>query len=167
MHPTAIRTEVILRLRDHLLESAKRASRQSLSAGEFADAVLRRIEPFAELMHAVMVADAMLHPAERTVLRAALDILCDGAVGGDELDALIHRFESREAPIEPEDRVAAAAARIGHEREDRETALLLAAAIALADDAYESGEQRVLAWTRTYLGISERRMASLLNPDQP
>lgn len=157
-----IRTHVILRLRDHLLEPARPSAIHAYSPAELADAIVRRIAPFAEVMYLVIAADDVIEPAERSALLSALDILCDGAVDTDALAALLARIEA-DGGGDPEHRLAAATARLGTDRENRETAFLLAAAVALADDELEPREARVMSWARTYLGISERRLAALLD----
>jgi len=157
-----IRTHVILRLRDHLLEPARSSGTHAFSPVELADAILNRIHPFAEVMYLVIAADDVIEPAERSALLAALDILCDGAVGPDALAGLLERIEADSRVGDPEQRLVGATARLGTDRENRETAFLLAAAVALADDELEPREARVMTWARTYLGISERRLETLL-----
>lgn len=156
-----IRTDTILRLRDHLLATSSPGASDPAAAST-ADAILRRIDPFAELMYAVIAADTVVRPEETQALISALDILGGGAVPMERLAELVSRFESEAPAVDSEGRVAAAAARIGGEREDREMAFMLAAAVALADDHFETRERQVMQWVRGYLGITERRMDTLL-----
>lgn len=156
-----IRTETILRLRDHLLEPLPAGEQSPAAPALTADAVLRRIDPFAELMYVVIAADSVIEPLERQALLSALDILSDGAVPRAQLEALLEGFGNSDGRT-AEGRIAEAAARIGADREDRETAFLLAAAVALADDDFQRHEQDVMEWVRGYLGISERRVEALL-----
>jgi len=154
-----IRTEAIVRLRDHL--ALPTVPPGEVPTGSVEGRILRRLEPFAELMYVVIAADAVVGAEERHAVITALEILSDGAVGRDALERLVTQFES-DGGVSAEGRIASAAAKIGSERDDRETAFLLTAAVALADDEFEAREERAMTWVRGYLGISERRMSALL-----
>jgi hypothetical protein len=78
-----IDTDAIRRLRDHLLARAEMprpaTGRQSTDPA-LADAIRRRVEPFAESMYLVMMADGDADAAERKTLTGALDVLTDSRI---------------------------------------------------------------------------------------
>ena len=127
------------------------------------EALLRRIEPFAETMYLVMMAVAESSAVERQALLSALDVLTGGAVDVSDLQALLERFDASAVRDGSEARLLQIGSRLATDREDRETAYTLAAVVALADERVEPGENRVLEWVREYFGVSDRRARALLD----
>jgi hypothetical protein len=163
-----IDTEAIRRLRDHLLEHAATTDRPPADARRPADqagldsAIARRMEPFAETMFLVMMADGEPDAAERDALLAALEILTGNEVSAAQLETMLDRFAAAAARDGIEERIAGLGARLGADQDERETAFTLAAAIALADDHVHLEENQTLQMIREYYGVSARRMAALL-----
>ena len=75
---------------------------------------------------------------------------------------MIDGFDTRLAASSAEARLARIGASFGADRQDREIAFTLAAAMALADDQVALNENRVLGWVREYFGISDQRVAALI-----
>ena len=156
-----IRTDAILRLRDHLLSSDPEAAGRSPDK-QPGDAVRLRVEPFAETMFLVMLADEEQAVSEHDALVVAVDMLTDGLMGRDAVDALLAEFVERVRQEGREGCVARIGAWLSADRDDREMAFTLAAVIALADDRVAVEENEVLDLMRTYYGISNRRMEAIL-----
>lgn len=156
-----IRTDAILRLRDHLLSSEQEAAGRG-SSERAGDAVRERVEPFAETMFLVMLADAEQAVSEHDALVVAVDTLTDGQMGRDAVDALLSEFSGRVRAEGRDGCIARIGARLNADRDDREMAFTLAAVMALADDRVAVEENQVLDLMRTYYGISDRRMEVIL-----
>lgn len=147
--------EAVRRVRDQLLEHAVP------EGADLADAMLRRLEPFAETMYLVMMADGAGADQERQALTAALSVLSDAPVPPAAVDGMLDRFEDRAR----QQGIEQCLARIGagfEDREDRDTAFTLAAVAALADDRVEVQEHQVLKSVQEYFGLSDRRVTELL-----
>ena len=157
-----INTAAIRRLRDALLAKSSVGASNASPPSATGDAVLRRVEPFAETMFLVMVADDHAATAENQALSAAVRILTDGLVGPDGVREMIDRFHDNLSAFGAEARLARIGASFGADRDDREIAFTLAAAMALADDEVAISETRTLAWVREYFGISDQRGAALI-----
>lgn len=163
MNTMNLDTAAVNRLRSHLLEE-ETLQPDVVVSEQTLDAVMQRIEPFAEIMYLVMAADLDFAAAEKSILLNALSLLCDHAIPTTHLESLIDGIHQREPADEAiEQHIQLAAARIGSVREDREVAFLLAAVIAMADSHVEDVERQVVQWVREYLGISRSRMAQLLD----
>lgn len=162
-----IDTRAIRRLRDYLMAhptpgSANTALATDGSSQSIGSAVARRIEPFAETMFLVMMADGEPDETERRALLGALSVLTDGQISTSMLNAMLDGFSADVARDGVETRIARLGARLGADREERETAFTLGAAIALADNRVHVHENRTLAMIREYYGVSDQRMAALL-----
>lgn len=159
-----IDTAAIRRLRDNLFASVDRGRRdQEAASPQISGAILRRVEPFAETMYLVMRADGDSARLEEDALAAAINLLSDGQLSRFDIASMFERFAASLEAHGAESRVAHLGAHVGADRDDRETAFLLAAVVALADDRVDVRENRVLEWIRSYFGISDRRMAVLLD----
>ena len=157
-----INTAAIRRLRDALLAKSTRGPNNAETEADVCAAVLRRVEPFAETMFLVMVADDHAASSENQALSAAVEILTDHRVGPDAIRAMINQFHDDRSASGAEARLARIGASFGADRDDREIAFTLAAAMALADDEVAISENQTLAWVREYFGISDQRVAALI-----
>jgi tellurite resistance protein len=159
-----INTKTIRRLRDNLLHAA--AQPAALNDGHvnsaLKEATMRRIEPFAEMMYLVMMADGRSDVSELQTLVAALQILAGGRVEETDLVSLMGRFAEASEKVGVEARVAQLGGLLGADRDDREMAFTLAAVIAVADDSVEASENEILEMVGEYLGISASRAGRLL-----
>ena len=159
-----IDTEAIRRLRDGLLLSeSPRAEARKGDDTERELAMLTRIKPFAETMYLVMMADGQSDSGERKAVIGALQLLTDGHVSTPELEKLLDLFDRDASEQGAEARLMKLGAVLGGDREGRETAFALAAAVALADSRVDVGENRVMGWAQEYFGISARRSDEILS----
>ncbi|MDA1076859.1 MAG: TerB family tellurite resistance protein [Proteobacteria bacterium] len=160
-----INTRTIRRLRDNLLQSAVQFAGSDAQPAPPAirAAIARRLAPFAEIMYLTMVADGEVAPAEQASLTAALQILADGQFDPQELDALFENFAFTAREVGVEERIMAIGAILGADRDDRETAFTLAAAVAVADEAVDVRENALINLVREYFGITLARAAALLD----
>ncbi len=160
-----IDSTAIRRLRDNLLSQARRDELRSEPerGAELELAVLRRIEPFAETMFLVMMADDDPASIEREALVAALDVLSGAQLRRRKIDAMLDRFQTNVAREGTEARLAQIGAVVCADRDDSETAFTLGAVIALADDRVDVRENRTLEWVKEYFGLSDRRVALLID----
>ena len=124
---------------------------------------MRRIEPFAETMYLVMVADEQTDSTELAALTAALHILAGGQLDDSEFSTLLAQFAGTALRVGVEARIAQLGSLLSADREDRETAFTLAAVIALADGSVEREENNILELVREYFGISTKRANVLLH----
>lgn len=164
-----IDTKAIRRLRDHLLSrthgpdarvgSAAGDPQHASRAGE---AVARRLEPFAETMYLVMIADGNPAPIERRAMAAAITVLADGQMSARAIESMLARFDANAQRAGAEARLAEIGSRLCADPDDRETAFSLGAVVALADDRVDLKENHALEWIRKYFGVSDRRVASIL-----
>lgn len=159
-----IDTTAIRRLRNQLLSRVDGVARAGVAAPDPAlrDAIRRRVEPFAETMYLVMIADGDPALEEYQALAAAIGVLTDSQLTSSDIEAMLGRFDDDARREGSEARVAKLGDRISSDRDDREAAFTLGAVIALADDRVDIRENRVLEWIKDYYGISERRMSALL-----
>jgi len=163
-----IDTRAIRRLRDHLLAHPEppepgTGEQRDVASPWTGSAIARRVEPFAETMFLVMMADGEPDAAERRALLGALNVLTEGQVSSALFEAMLDRFATQAQREGVEGRIARLGARLGADQDERETAFTLAAAIALADDRVHARENHTLAMIREYYGVSARRMAALLD----
>jgi hypothetical protein len=160
-----IDTDTIRRLRDSLIDAPASEGAESgpRTTDAMKSAIVRRLEPFAETMYLVMVADGETDPVELDALIASLGILCGGRLSEEELRAMVDGFGAGTRPGGPEARIAQLGAMMSRDRDDREMAFTLAAVIALADDAVASGEHSMLELVGEYYGISSKRATEILN----
>jgi uncharacterized tellurite resistance protein B-like protein len=154
-------TDAIRRLRNHLLERAGHLDEPN--PGAIAEAMLRRVEPFAETMFLVMSADGEQAQVEHDAMLSALALLTDARLTREDLAGLISRFEENLARHGRPGRLARIGAALGGDQADRETAFALAAAVAVADDRVRIGESETLTLVRECYGISDRRARAILD----
>jgi len=162
-----INTHAIRRLRDFLLSARQPVDASNMATTPDVDpwtgtAIARRVEPFAETMFLVMMADGEPDAVERQALLGALNVLTEGQVSARLFEAMLDRFAADAAREGVEARIALLGARLSADQDERETAFTLAAAIALADDRVHAEENATLGMIREYYGVSARRMAALL-----
>ena len=113
-------------------------------------------------MFLVMSADGAIASDERAALRGMLRTLTDGALSGPDMDAMLDHFAARLARDGVEQRLDTLAARLYAERTDRDLALALAAATALADSELQPSELAILSGLAERLGVPASQVQSLL-----
>jgi tellurite resistance protein len=153
-----------LELRDRLRDRGRPSLRpRPLEAAPEAAAAYERVLPFAELMYLIMSADHDVTGAEREALLGALRALTDNQASTSALEQMMAAFERQKREHGPESRLDAVAAVLAADRDDRELAWALAAAVALADDRLAPTERAVLQDLADRLGISTERQRELLD----
>jgi uncharacterized tellurite resistance protein B-like protein len=153
----------ISRLRDQLLESGGRPS--IAHEGDREPSSVNRIEfgPLCEAMYLMMVADGDISGIERDVLRGALRNLSDGQLRSAEIEGLVEQA-ARNVKAEGKDaRLKAVAQEIAADRSRAEVALVLAAAIAFADNAIADDENETLNAFAEAIGIDDDRAEKLFD----
>jgi len=153
----------IRRLRDHLLTSPHTPASESCAGAVQAEAaVIKRLEPFAETMYLVMMADGEPATSERQALNAALAVLSDGQISQAAINSMLNGFQERASNEGTEARLWQLGAHLSADRDDRETAFSLGAVMALADDRVDVRENQALRWVQEYFGLSDRRVSEIL-----
>jgi uncharacterized tellurite resistance protein B-like protein len=162
-------SDVLARLRDELVRRGGRVSMPPPSSpdgakAESADvlAVMQRVAPMCELLYLLMVADDESHAREQEVLRGAIRALTDGALRTSAIDALLATFEGAVRAHGREQRLAQVAGQLAADRAEAETAFMLAAVMAIADDERAGKERDTLHELRELLGISSTRARFLV-----
>jgi uncharacterized tellurite resistance protein B-like protein len=120
-----------------------------------------RVRPFAEAMFLVMSADGQIDEQERDVLRGAVRILTNAQLGGSATDALLDELEHDVARDGREARLDRVASELWFEREDRELAIALMAAMATADDEVGQSEIDAIIELAERLGVEQQARAAL------
>ncbi len=163
-----INTDKIHRLRDALLATPQSTDVNGSKSGSphqvnpDLDAMLARIEPFAETLYLMMIIDGETDTSELTVLHSALSVLSGGVLNSTVIDQLLQRFEQN-AQQGVEYRLQVIGSHLCANQVDREIAFKLAATVALADDSVESIEQSFLQSIAEWYGISSKRAHAILD----
>lgn len=162
-----IDTATVRRLRDALLvcgqqEGSVRADGGARPRDRGRQAALERVAPFVETMYLMMMVDGEADGQERIALRGALLALTDGLLESEVLDELLQRCCLAVAEQGVEARLQAIGSRICANRQDRELAFTLAAAVALADGAVADEESLLVRSIGEWFGVSTRRCHEIL-----
>lgn len=158
-----IDSNTIRRLRDGLIQRGAADGGQATDMPEaYQKAVLDRFAPFAETMYLMMQIDGHVADAERDAIRGAMSILTDGALDHAMLDEIFDRSAGEVQQQGVEGRLQAVGARISVDRQDRETAFSLAAAVAIADNRVEEVELTLISAIAEWYGISAKRSREIL-----
>jgi len=154
-------------LREALRERGARPSivaPPTASAQELADA-LRVVEEwgaFVEAIYLMMAADGRVKNVEREVLRGALLLLSDERVRTRHMEAMLDGAMRRVMSEGSEKRLAAVIQALRGTPARAESALVVAAAVAAADQRVVPEEHALLAELARGLGIDEARAEELL-----
>ena len=161
-----IDTGRIRRLRDALVESGRLEATEDLQGDRPASrgrlAALDRVAPFVETMYLMMMVDGERDEPEQEAIRGAMRVLTQGLLDDTGLGELIQRIEQQVRDQGVEARLQAIGSRICADRQDRETAFSLAAAMALADDKVATEESLLVASIAEWFGVSGRRCREIL-----
>lgn len=157
-------TLAVRRVRDHLMAYLDGQPDEVAGAAPVPPdgALLRRVEPLAETLYLVMMADGEPASEERRALSAAVNLLTGGRIAAPDLDLMLEGFAEGLRRDGLEGRIARLGGHLAADPQSREAAFVLAAAMVLADQRIDIGEHRVMVWVREYFGVSDRRMAALL-----
>lgn len=155
----------IERLRDRLLSRGPPSlSERPPGSGATPEsrAAYQRIRPLAEAMYLVMSVDRRVSDVERRALRGAIRTLTDDELGTQAMEAMIAEFEAALGRDGLELRLDAVASALYGDREDRELAIALSAAVAVADADLDPAEQHTIEALAERLGIAGARLETLL-----
>ncbi len=164
-----IDTSRIRQIKDKLLEQKQRlesidenSGKKSNQTGQ-AIASMARIEPFLETMFLMMMADGGAEKRECLAIKNAMDLLTNGLLRQADFEMMLERFTARLTTIDPHSRLQIIGNHMSADKQDREAAFRLAAAVALADDTVATEEMDTLCVIAEWFGISDKRARVLLN----
>lgn len=166
-----LRTRTIERLRDALLKSGGRAetvvspafatlARQGLLS-EAEEAALLRVDAVAEILFLVIAADEQIMDTEVAALRGAIRGLTGDSLNDGIIDVMLEAYALRLHDEGRDQRLRAVAKSITDPVE-AESALSLAAAVALADDDVADSEGDVVRVLAEVFGFDEARRKTVL-----
>lgn len=127
-----------------------------------ASALLRRLSPFLELLHLMMISDGTCDTSERQLLQGAARTLGGADLSFATIETLLTAFDANLAAEGPEARLEAIASLLCADRLDAEAAFTLTATMATADGTVDVQEHAVLRELAQVLGISNQRARELL-----
>ena len=132
---------------------------------ELIDAVdlMERWGPFVEAMYLVMASDRRLLNVEREVLRGALAVLSFDTVRTRHMEAMLDAAARRVAEEGADKRLATVSEALRQDPTRAETAAVVAAAIAAADNRFAPEEDEILTRLFEGIGIDSARAAELLS----
>ncbi|MEN9578884.1 MAG: hypothetical protein RJA70_1893 [Pseudomonadota bacterium] len=124
---------------------------------------VERYGVFCEAMYLMMAADGKVLNVEREVLRGALEILSEDQVRTVHMEAMLEAAGRASATQGPALRLRAVIEALLQEpRVKAELAVVLCAAVAIADGVVSDGEKALFEQLRTGLGISDERADQLI-----
>jgi tellurite resistance protein len=154
-------------LRDALQQRGARPSvvmPVAATSQELVDA-LRLVEDwgaFVEAMYLMMAADHRVKNVEREVLRGALLVLSDDRVRSRHMEAMLDAAMRRVMAEGAEKRLAAVIEALRGDTARAESAVVVAAAIAAADQRVVPEEHALLAALAKGIGVDEKRAEAIL-----
>lgn len=166
-----LRTRTIERLRDALLTSGARSggvvssafatlARQGLLS-EVEKSALIRVDAVAEILFLVIAADEQIMDTEVAALRGAIRGLTGDALNDGIIDVMLEAYALRLRDEGRDQRLRAVAHSISDPVE-AESALSLAAAVALADDDVTESESAVVTLLADAFGFDDARRRAVL-----
>lgn len=158
----------LTRLRDRLREHGQRPSIIATAAAVTPEAVaLAQFDAdfgaLCEAMYLMMSADGTISNDEREVLKGALRTLTFDEIRGFHVEAMLDAASKRIAEHGRDARLRAVVEELREDPMRAETAFLLAAAIAFADDDIDDRENELLEQLATDLGIDDTQANVLLD----
>jgi len=157
-------------LRDRLLERGQTTHREAPadavpgSGALQTSALLRRLSPFLELLHLMMLTDGTCDTNERQLLQGAARTLGGEDLSYATIETLLTTFDANLETEGLESRLEAVASLLCADRLDAEAAFTLTATMAMADGTVDVQEHAVLRELAQVLGISNRRARDLVAP---
>jgi len=158
----------LARLRDRLQERGQRPS-VLLPNANLPQSTLELLHVTAEYgalceaMYLMMAADGRVLIVEREVLKGALRELSDDTVRGVHIEAMIDAASKRLVAEGRDARLAAVAESLQQDPIRAEVAIVLAAAIALADGEFAPEENDVLQELAAAMGVEQARVHELMS----
>jgi tellurite resistance protein len=168
-----IHTATIARLRDSLLQSGRRPSiimspayetlaRSGLLSPEETIAI-ERVDPLAETMYLMMVADGHISDVERDAIRGAIRGLAGNLIRTGTINVMLETFAGKLHEHGREVRLREIAEALSDYPHEAEGAFSLAAAIALADDSVRESENELINQLAECFGIPLKRANEILD----
>ena len=166
--PMQLTKERLEHLRDQLRARGQRMSMVMPSTKSSQDlalamSVVEEYGALCEVMYLMMAADKRVLDVEREVLRGALDVLSGDTVRTWHMDAMIDAAARRVAEQGADVRLAKLMEILREDPVRAETTIVLAAAVAAADNRIVAEEHALLTQLFEGLGISEERANTLLD----
>jgi tellurite resistance protein len=152
-------------LRDRLQQLGTRNSMRFPSASLDIVEVMTTLEkygPMCEAMYLMMAADGKVLNVERAVLRGALEIIGKGQVRTAHMEAMLDAAAKASANQGTERRLEAVIEALQPDPIKSEMAVVLCAAVAVADDKITDEEHHMLERLASGLGITEQAANRLL-----
>ena len=162
-----INTQTIRRLRDALLESGRLDEQpgdinNETKTDDRSQALMNRVSPFAETMYLTMMADGVAAESEKEAIRGALQVLTQGFLDESMLEKILERCQRLAREQGVEFRLQTLGAQLCADRQDRETAFTLAAAVAMADNQVVDEETSLVDSIAEWYGVSAKRCSEIL-----
>ncbi len=168
-----LRPSTMIRLRDRLKATGARPSIVVSSVDDVLakagllpaeeQAAVRSIDPVVEMMFLMMAADGTIGDDERTVIRGAVRDLTENYVRTTTLNVMLDKYQAALAAEGQHARLQDVAARLADDTPGAESAFVLAAAVAFADEQVHDAENELLNQFAELVGISETRANELLD----
>ena len=159
-----IDTATIQRLRDALLDAgrAEQGDPDINASVDHRQQTIDRFSPFAEIMFLVAMVDGHEDPAELDALRGAMLLLTANQLSDETLTDIYQRCKHDVSELGAQRCLERIGSLLTRDRQDRETAFSLAAAVALADNELHGEEMALMGDVAEYLGISNSAAKRLL-----
>jgi len=125
--------------------------------------IMQQYGAMCEALYLMMAADRRVLNVEREVMRGALDVLSNGLVRTAHMEAMIDAAARRAAEEGEDQRLQKVIDVLAADPVRAETTLVLAAAVAAADNRITPEEQRVFQVLAEGLNIGDERVSSLLD----
>jgi len=168
-----LRPATVSRLKDRLKETGARPSIVVSSTQDVLakagmlppeeQAAVRSIDPVVEMMFLMMAADGDIGEQEYTVIRGAVRELTENYVRTTTLNVMLDGYKELLEKEGQKARVEEIANRLGDDVAGCESAFVLAAAVAFADEVIEDQENELLSTFAEAVGLSEERANELLD----
>ena len=168
-----LRPATVTRLKDRLKETGARPSIVVSSTQDVLakagmlppeeQAAVRSIDPVVEMMFLMMAADGDIGEQEYTVIRGAVRELTENYVRTTTLNVMLDGYKELLEKEGQKSRVEDIAGRLGDDVAGCESAFVLAAAVAFADEVIEDQENELLNTFAEAVGLSEERANELLD----
>lgn len=126
-------------------------------------AAVERIDPIAETMYLMMTADGHIAHVELEALRGAIRGLANNMIRSGTINVMLQSFESKLKEHGRDARLQEIAEALSEMPHEAEGAFTLAAAIALADDSVDEGENEFISQLAEWFGISASRTEEILD----
>lgn len=168
-----LRPATVTRLRDRLKQTGARPSIVvSSTQGVLAkvgmlppeeQAAVQAVDPVVEMMFLMMAADGDIGEDEYTVIRGAVRELTENYVRTTTLNVLLEGYKELLSKEGQESRLKDIAQRLGDDEAGCESAFVLAAAVAFADEVIDDEENELLNAFAEAVGLSDERANELLD----